>query len=252
MRPWTAAGAPSAAPPDEAGLTLATNAVPGFLPSRHGFRFANSWGSGPARQWNLGMLHIGIGNPARGLCGGMAFVARDRFERGEEAPAEGAPPAAGSSLFRVIVDRQFDSFGRFWTVPLRFWTASALSSERRRRRESVSVAWTTIKADIDAGRLSMLGLVREAGWNPLSIGMGHQVLAHRYDATSSRIAIGVYDPNHPGRDDVEIVLAKGHGGEIRLSQSTGEDLLALLHLPYVPPRTPEPDRPTGYLPHANP
>lgn len=215
---------------------MASRVVEGFLPSRHGFRFANHWGSGPARQWDLGLLHVGIGNPGRGLCGGMAYVARDRFERGEEAPAEGSPPAAGSTLFRKIVDRQFDSFGRLWTVPMRFWAASALYDERRRLRESVRVAWPAIRRDLDAGRLSMLGLVREAGWNPLSTGMGHQVLAYRYDTAPERVAIGVYDPNHPGDDGIEIVLELGNGGEIRLSQSSGEELLALLHLPYVPPR----------------
>lgn len=215
---------------------MGANAVPGFLPSRHGLRFVNRWGSGPARQWDLGLLHVGIGNPARGLCGGMAFVARDRFERGEEAPAEGAPPAFGTPLFRAIVDRQFDSFGPFWTVPLRFWAASALYSERRRLRESVKVAWPRIRADIDAGRLSMVGLVRRAGWNPLDTGMGHQVAAFRYDASPDRVAIGVYDPNHPGNDRVEVVIERGAGGEIRLSQSTAEDVLALMHLPYTPPR----------------
>ena len=216
---------------------MAANAVPGFLPSRHGLRFANFWAAGPARQWDLGLVHVGIGNPSRGLCGGMAFVVRDRFERGEEAPAEGSPPAARTPLFRSIVDRQFDSFGRFWTVPLRFWTASALFGERRRLRGSVQRAWPRIRRDIDQGRLSPVGLVREAGWNPLATGMGHQVLGYRYEVSPQRIAIGVYDPNHPGNDVVEIVLAREDGGEIRLSQSTGEDVLAVLHLPYRPPRT---------------
>ena len=215
---------------------MPSNAVPGFRPSRQGFRFANRWGRGPAREWDLGLLHIGIGNPGRGLCGGMAFVVRDRFERGEEAPAEGASPAFGTPLFATIVDRQFDSFGRWWTVPLRFWTASALYGERRRLRESVKVAWPAIRSDVDAGRLSSIGLVREAGWNPLSTGMGHHVLGYRYDASPARVAIGVYDPNHPGNDEVEVVFERGHGGEIRLSQSTGEAVLALLHLPYAPPR----------------
>ena len=215
---------------------MASHAVPGFLPSRHGLRFSNSWGSGPARQWNLGMLHIGIGNPSWGLCGGMVFVARDRFERGEEAPAEGAPPAFATPLFRAIVDRQFDSFGRLWTVPLRFWLASALSGESRRLRDSVRVAWPAIRRDLDAGRLSMVGLVRQAGWNPLAVGMGHQVAAFRYETSPNRIAIGVYDPNHPGNDAVELVLEKDPGSEIRLSQSSGEPLLGLLHLPYDPPR----------------
>jgi len=215
---------------------MASNAVPGFLPSRHGLRFANRWAPGPARQWDLGLVHVGIGNPARGLCGGMVFVARDRFERGQEAPAEGATPPFGSSLFTSIVDRQFDSFGPLWTVPLRFWLASALYGDRRRLRESVRAVWPRIRSDIDAGRLSMVGLVREAGWNPLAVGMGHQVLAYRYDASPDRVAIGVYDPNHPGRDDVELVLERGSGSGIRLSQSTGESLLGLLSLPYSPPR----------------
>jgi hypothetical protein len=214
---------------------MSMKAVPGFLPSRHGFRFSNYWAPGPARQWDLGLLHVGIGNPSRGLCGGMAFVTRDRFECGEEAPAEGATPAFGTPLFARIVDRQFDSFGRFWTVPLRFWTASALYDERRRLRESVKIAWPAVRADIDAGRLSMLGLVREAGWNPLSTGMGHQVAAYRYDASPGRVAIGVYDPNHPGDDGIEVSIERGHDGEIRLSQSSGEAVLALLDLPYSPP-----------------
>jgi hypothetical protein len=166
----------------------------------------------------------------------MAFVVRDRFERGEEAPAEGAPPAFGTPLFATIVDRQFDSFGRWWTVPLRFWTASALYDERRRLRESVRVAWPAIRADTDAGRLAPIGLVREAGWNPLSTGMGHQVLGYRYEASAARVALGVYDPNHPGNDEVEVMIERGPGGEIHLSQSTGEAVLALLHLPYAPPR----------------
>jgi hypothetical protein len=213
-----------------------TNQVAGFLPSRHGLRFANRWGRGPARQWDLGMLHIGIGNPSRGLCGGMVFVARDRFERGEEAPAEGEPPAFGTPLFRAIVDRQFDSFGRLGSVPLRFWIAAALYDERRRLRESLRDAWPKVRRDIDAGRLSMLGLVREAGWNPFAVGLGHQVVAYRYDATPERVTIGAYDPNHPGNDGVELVIDRRDGGEVRLSQSTGEPLLGLLHLPYDPPR----------------
>ena len=63
---------------------MASNVVEGFLPSRHGFRFVNRWPTGPARVWHLGLLHVGIGDVGRGLCGGMAFVARDRFDRGDD------------------------------------------------------------------------------------------------------------------------------------------------------------------------
>ena len=214
---------------------MASNEVQGFVPSRHGFGFANRWPAGPAREWRLGLVQLGIGDVSRGLCGGMAFAARDRFERGHVAPVDAHAPAAGSELFREIVDRQFDSFGTLWTVPLRFWLA-ALGGQARRDRETVRVAWPAIRADIDGGRPSMLGLVRSATVNPLALDLGHQVVGYRYDETPSRVSIGVYDPNHPGDDTVTLGFEIAPGGALRLWQSTGEPLLGLLHLPWRPPR----------------
>jgi hypothetical protein len=213
--------------------------VAGFLPSANGFAFPNSWPVTPARRYNLGLVEVGIGNASLGLCGGMVFAARDRFERGDAMPAALAAPAAPAPftpLFDEIVDRQFASFGALWSVPLEFWIASALASPARRIRDTVRGAWPAIRTDIDAGRLSMIGLVRQSHWNPVALGMGHQVLGYRYVASPERVAIGIYDPNHPGDDSVELRLERGSGCEIRLSQSTGEPLLGLLHLPYAPPK----------------
>jgi hypothetical protein len=211
---------------------VASNAVPGFLPSRHGFRFANVWPAGPARTWNLGLVQVGIGDVGRGLCGGMAYAARDRFQRGEAAPADTDPPAPPTALFSEIVDRQFASFGRLWSVPLRFWLA-ALGGERSRFRETVRSAWPAMRAEIDAGEPAMVGLIRSATVNPLALNLGHQVVAYRYDASPERVAIGVYDPNHPGDDSVEVVLERAEDpGGLRLAQSTGEPVLGLLHLPW--------------------
>jgi hypothetical protein len=205
--------------------------VAGFLPSRNGFRFANPWPSGPARTWHLGLVHLGIGDIGRGLCGGMAFAARDRFERGESGPPDTTAPQPGSPLFTEIVDRQFDSFGRLFDVPVRFLVA-ALGNDRRRRRETVRDAWPAIRADIDAGRPAMVGLVRRPGASALARDFGHQVVAYRYEATPARVAIGVYDPNHPGDDSVEVGFERTPDGGLRLWQSTGEPLIGLLHLPW--------------------
>ena len=209
---------------------MASKAVPGFLPSRHGFRFANRWTLGPARSWRLGLLHVGIGDVSRGLCGGMVYAVRDRFERGDPPPPETEPPTPDMPLFAEIVDRQFDSFGRLWTVPLRFWLA-AVGGEARRRRQTVASAWPAIRADIDAGLPSMIGLVRASTTNPLALDLGHQVVGYRYDESPSRVTIGVYDPNHPGDDTVELGFERTADGELRLWQSTGEPLLGLLALP---------------------
>ena len=179
----------------------------------------------------VGRWRIPIGDTARGLCGGMIFAARDRFERGEDGSRDTEPPARGTPLFDEIVDRQLASFFLL-LVPFRFWRA-AVGSQRRRNRETIDVAWPAIRAEIDAGRPAMIGLVRLATWNPLAP-LGHQVVGFRYEESAARITIGVYDPNHPGDDAVEIHVRLGANGGLELSQSTREPLIGLLSLPYVP------------------
>ena len=210
---------------------MGIGSVPGFLPSRYGFRFANSWPSNPARILRLGPISIPIGDTGRGLCGGMVFAARARFERQEPAPPDERPPDPGTSLFSEIVDRQFDSFGRLFMVPLRFWLA-AISSQPSRDRGTVRDAWPAVKTDIDAGRPSMVGVVRQAGWNPLARGLGHQVVAYGYEDQGSGITIGIYDPNHPGRDDITLAVERRADGSYAMGQSSGEPVIGLLALPF--------------------
>jgi hypothetical protein len=55
--------------------------VPGFLPSNAGLRFPNSFPRVPVRRIGIpGVLSIPLGDASNGLCGGMAFAARDYFE----------------------------------------------------------------------------------------------------------------------------------------------------------------------------
>ena len=211
---------------------MVANAVHGFLPSRHGFRFPNRWPSGAAHI-KVGRWRVPIGDTGRGLCGGMIFAARDRFERGEDGSRDAEPPARGTPLFDEIVDRQVASFF-FLVVPLRFWLAAA-GSQRRRDRETADIAWPAIRDEIDAGRPAMIGLIRRATWNPLAP-LGHQVVGFRYEERADAITIGVYDPNHPGDDAVEIHVRRRTTAGIDLSQSTGEPLIGLLSLPYAPAR----------------
>jgi hypothetical protein len=165
----------------------------------------------------------------------MAFATRDRFDRGEDAPPDTAPPDPGTTLFVEIVDRQFASFGRLFSVPIRFWLAS-IGSQDGRTRATVRDAWPAIKASIDGGEPPMIGLVRTSGWNPLRLGLGHQVVAWRYDESATGIEIGVYDPNHPGSDDVTVSVRRRPDGAYDMAQSTGEPLIGLLALPFMAAR----------------
>ncbi|MEW5992695.1 MAG: hypothetical protein AB1736_15310 [Chloroflexota bacterium] len=213
--------------------------VSGFAPSCHGFGFVNRWPSGPAFEWRARYLRVGIGDVAEGLCGGMCFATADRFLRGEPPPADVEPPAAGSSLFREIARRQLDSL-ELGIVPLRFWWVAARVRTGRWPAAEQVREWRSIRGDLDAGRPAMLGLVRSAAVNPFSLTKNHQVLGYGYEAGRDRATIRIYDPNHPGRDDVTLDLRVdgdrgGSGGRVvSLGQSSGEPLLALLRLPFRP------------------
>jgi hypothetical protein len=111
---------------------MTTQAALGFLPSRHGFAFDNSWPPEPAVRVRTPIGAIGIGNAARGLCGGMVFAALDYWHAGRQAPGERPGPA--SPVYRFIVRRLI----RSWHVPTATWrTGPSYGSGRGCRR-----SWT--------------------------------------------------------------------------------------------------------------
>jgi hypothetical protein len=231
---------------------MLSGAVPGFRPSVHGFRFANRWPAGPTVRFGpLDPRWIGIGDASAGLCGGMVATVRDLFEAGIAPPPDRQPPANGSARFRWIVRRQVQSLD-WLRVPLRYYDLQAFRPDppaglaAMMHREPARVIafrdeWPRIRADVDAGILPVVGLVRVAGWSPRALTVNHQVLAWAYEEDAAALRIRVYDPNHPGRDDVELRAAVDPDGRrpwserVRLTQSTGEPLLGFFRQPYAPP-----------------
>ena len=235
---------------------MASNAVPGFRPSIHGLPFPNAFPPGPTvRLGPFDARLVGFGDASAGLCGGMALTARDLYEAGRRAPAhDGVPPANGSPRFRSLVRRQVQSLD-WLRVPLRYLDLQACRPDppaglaRRLRREPPRVQallreWPRIRAEIDAGHPAVVGLIRAAGGSPWRLTQNHQVLAWAWEARDGRITIRVYDPNHPGRDDVELRIEIDEASpgvpwrnRIRLTQSTGEPLLGFFRQPYPPARS---------------
>jgi hypothetical protein len=234
--------------------TMPSNAVPGFLPSRHGLPFANAWPKGPTvRLGPLDPRWVGIGDASQGLCGGMALTVRDLFEAGIEPPRDPVLPANGSPRFRAIVRRQVESLD-WLRIPLRYYDMQAfrpdppnliarLLGREVPRVRSVAVEWPLIRAEIDAGRLPMIGTLMIASSNPMLLGFNHQVLGYAYDETPDRIAIRVYDPNRPGDDAIELRATidpdddEAWRDRIALSRSDGHPLLGWFLQPYPRPRS---------------
>ncbi len=228
-------------------------AVPGFQPSVNGFPFPNAWPPGPTLR--LGPIRtpiLGFGDASAGLCGGMVMTVRDLFEARIPMPAEPQPPN-GSPRFDAIVRRQVESLD-WLRVPLRYFDLQAVRPDpptrlaailRREPPRVIAIRdeWPMIRAEIDDERPSPVGLIRLAGVSPWSLTRNHQVLAFGYEETGTTIRLRIYDPNHPGRDDVELRgevdpdASRPWRDRIRLSQSTGEPLLGFFRQPYAAPHS---------------
>ncbi len=227
-----------------------------FLPSRDGFAFTNSWPDEPAVRVPTPLGRIGIGNAARGLCGGMVFGALDYWHAGTPPPA--SRPAPGSALFRFIVRRLIQSWRipsgvaryYYWmTLPdadtmLRLGTPLVLPRHGLRTR-SVAVHWPRIRALLDAGQPAALGVVTVASANPLQLGHNHQVLAYAYTTAGTEVTLHVYDPNSGPADDVCIRFDPAAGRLPGLSHSIDingpvRGFFLTRYSPATPPRTVRP------------
>lgn len=191
--------------------------VPGFLPSISGFRFVNHFDGVPLREIEVGPINVPIGSASNGLCCGMVFAARDYFEAHSPPPPDDTPPSSGV-LFDYFVDRLIDS----WNLPngptkyLEWMNRSdhdihplPLVTLRGLAWWTIEDEWPKIQQDIDEGRLSALGVVQTKSRNPFDLGHNHQVLAYGYDLQGDDLAIYVYDPNEPKRDDMRLSLNIG-------------------------------------------
>lgn len=200
------------------------SAVPGFLPSTHGLHFANRFPPGPTVHFGpFDPRWIGIADASSGLCGGMAWYVRERFEAGQPIPPDKEPPTNGSALFQTLVDCQVESLAWLRT-PLAFWLMGARgpggAAHRTREHECPRIA-----ASIAQGRLARVGLVRHQGLNPFQLTESHQVVAYVAESTGDATTFRIYDPNHPDSDDIEIVSdAAG------VRQSTHETLYGFFQL----------------------
>ncbi|WP_328993604.1 hypothetical protein OG394_04595 [Kribbella sp. NBC_01245] len=249
--------------------------VRGFTPSVNGFQFDNSWSPDlPAMTvgflWNrmldelgsaagpLGIARVDdnwlpLTHADAGLCGGMVFAAMDYHAAGERPPAAtSAPTSADDPLFQFIRDRLLDSFdiagsGHRWlgyssphypNGDEGFIQVAGLA--RGRAWVTYRDEWPRIRDDIDAGRLSPIGLIQT---DTLDVGRNHQVLAFAYSQSGQVVQLWIYDPNHHGRDDLILEFdVTDTAGEVhvrRLNHTSDKRIFCIM-------------RTNGYNPHSPP
>ena len=258
-------------------------AVPHFKPSDNGLHFANRGWSRDlpvmtlGRIWNLlrdrlgtaaGPLAIGptddnwlpITHADQGMCGSMVFAVMDYFDMHQLPPSDTTPPnSADDPLFQFIRDRLVDSFDIFgsgyrwlaYSSPLYpdgdEGIQQSLGLARGRSWITYRDEWPKIRGDIDARRLSPIGLIQTT---EMAIGDDYQILAYAYQQSGQSIDLWVYDPLIPDANDLRLrfdisdttrpvqVTRVGEGW----SQLTNPPrrIYAILHMegyqPKVPPR----------------
>ena len=196
-------------------------AVRGFKPSTSGFAFRNSWPGDPLRRVDLPVGSIPIGKASNGLCGGMAYAARDFFEAGVPVPTTTRVPADRSALREFIIDRLIDSFD----LPGGVAPYATLMSSRYPAADDDLLAiigavpsraavlarrtWPEVKRSIDSGHPCPLGLVMVESDDLGDLKRHHQVLAYAYRVAGTKLTIWVYDPNRPLDDRVTIEFDTG-------------------------------------------
>jgi hypothetical protein len=209
--------------------------VPGFTPSENGFQFSNAWWPvEPDVVVNVAGTQVPLGNAQQGLCGGMVYAVRDYFQSTMHVPIATHNPAPQTTLYNYIVERLFDGFtadvvARTYLLQSELWDYD--------RQSTMVGQWPLIKADLDAGILSPLMLIRlRSDLNPSDLGHNHQVLAWGYDVLSaSSVAIYIYDPNDPANDAVTVTVDLAHA---TARQSTGEAVTSFFRTDYAPKAPP--------------
>ncbi|MEO3810037.1 hypothetical protein ABGB17_13645 [Sphaerisporangium sp. B11E5] len=225
--------------------------VRGFHPARNGLPFPNAgWAGGlPVMTagflWNrlldasgdvgdaLGILRadenwLPLTHADAGMCGGMVYAVMDHFVHNLDPTQRRQPTTADDPFFRYLRDRLWESFdvgGR----GIRFLAYSSphypngdegviqtLGLTRGRSWVTYREAWPEIQADIDAGRLSPVGLIQS---DDLDIGTNHQVLVYGYKKDGQDVELYVYDPNYPRKEVVHRFNVTATDGEVHVSVS---------------------------------
>lgn len=265
----------------------AKRTVPGFKPSVNGLHFSNHdwspnlpamtvgslWNQLLARLGGKAANELGIGHvddnwlpltqASQGMCGGMVYTVMDYYYQRLLPPDQTTPPqSASDELFQFIRQRLLDSFDIFGTG-FRWLAYSSphypsgdegvlqtLGLARGRAWVSLREEWPKIRDDIDAGRLSPVGLVQT---DSLDIGANHQVLGYAYKQSGQSVDLWIYNPTTPGDHIDDQVLRfdiTDTTHAIRVQRlSGGEEIVnkriyAILHLEGYQPKA----APRGHLP----
>ncbi len=217
---------------------MSLQAIANFLPSKSGFQFPNCFPAVPLLTLRVPFCgHIGLGNAAGGLCGGMVYAVCDYYENSVVPDLRADPPLPPHPLYRYLAKRLIQSFGIPWGI-LKYYLWMVLPDNNYRLLKSIQQRsyeneWPKVRGLIDSGRPATLGLVIPHSWKPASLKLNHQVLAYGYEIPSPKeIVLHIYDPNQPGDDTVRLTIMLRESGSPVITYSHHFRIRAFFCTPY--------------------
>jgi hypothetical protein len=230
----------------------ALRAVANFNPRGRGFVFINQWSHdlpvitfgflwnklfdslpGPLSDLGISRLvdenWLPITNAGAGMCGGMVYAIMDYYAHHVLPPSQMLPPTSpDDELFRYVRDRLWDSFDvsgegyRFlaYSSPAypngdEGFSQQVAGLAKGRSWVTYREEWPAIQDDIDANRLSPVGLIQT---DNLAIGDNHQVLAYAYSKSGQKVTLFIYDPNEGQKETEYRFDVSATDGEVHIDR----------------------------------
>ena len=214
---------------------------------------------GPLGELRIGKLAdenwLPLTHADSGLCGGMVFTVMDYYASHQLPPEQSSAPNSRSDvLFQFIRDRLWDSFdvggdgARYLGYSSPHYpngdegVIQSVGLTRGRSWVTYREAWPQIQSDIDAGRLSPIGLIQT---DSLDVGSNHQVLAYGYQKSGQDVTLFIYDPNEAQHEVTYTFNITETDGEVHITRMLN-GVVANNHRIYCLFRT------NGYSPKAPP
>lgn len=206
-----------------------------FVPSKHGFQFVNRF-PGYWLPFSVPTVpDIPSVSNIYGLCGGMSATSFDYALAGLPIPRRRRRPGRVTPLHMYLHRRQVDSLGALGKQVVRFVRWMALPDEAVQLRTAEEVK--TLRANLEQGIPTPIGLVYVSSRDTLQIWQNHQVLATKLTERNGRLIIQVYEPNYPRRDDVRIECwSDGKGGlqSVQMMGDKSKHVRGFFTMPYEP------------------
>jgi len=173
-----------------------------FQPSKHAFKFKNSFKFSNLVP-DLGLdLDSKVGDSAYGLCGGIVHCAHEMFLHKEPIPNMTREPGLSDPIYYYITEGLLDTFGSRLSNMRKMITYHKMKDGKDRLPKISLGQLGFLKLMIKQNRLAQMMIVyhtqgEDKVWN------NHQVLAYGIEEKNGKGKIHVYDPNRLDANEID-------------------------------------------------